>query len=124
MSQLLLVDPPRQHAKSRAALSPAAARASKRYLRHLRRELNALGVMSEVITSGTWPRLRLGSPYTGGDPTGDFEGHLLAADAGAGWSYWWPWVQRIGPVTDPAKAAGIIADELGVEIAAHDKRAS
>jgi len=62
--------------------------------------------------------------YTGWHSTEDFEGHLLAANAGSGWSYWWPWIQRIGPAGDPARAAEIIADELGIEVPAHDGQAA
>jgi hypothetical protein len=30
----------------------------------------------------------------------------------SGW-YWWEWAERIGPVTDPARAADLIAGALG-----------
>jgi hypothetical protein len=106
---------------ARAHRPQAGADAAERYLKALHRELRVLGVPSDIITSGTWPRLRLSSRYTGWDADAGFEGYLLAADvAGTGWSYWWPWIQRISPADDPAKAAEIIADELGVEVPAHD----
>ena len=93
----------------------AADDPAERYLKALRGELHALGMASEVVTSGSEPRLRLGSPYIGWDADSCFEGHVLAAHvSGAGWCYWWPWVQVIGPAEDPVKAAEAIADELGI----------
>lgn len=109
---------------ARAHRTQAPEDPAEHYLEALHRELRALGVRSEIITSGTSPRLRLGSRYTSRNADADFEDHLLAAYvAGTGWSYWWPWIQPIGPADDPAKAAEIIADELGVEVPAHGRQA-
>lgn len=105
---------------SRAHLSQASISTAERYLGALHQELVTLGVPSTIVTSAFWPRLRLRRRYTGWDADGDFEGHLLAANPGTGWSYWWPWIQEIGPASDPAAAAAIIADELGVEMPADD----
>lgn len=124
MSMRFLIQTWRRHT-ARAHRPQAAADAAERYLNALHRELHVLGVPSDIITSGAWPRLRLSSRYTGWDADADFEGYLLAANvAGTGWSYWWPWIQRISPAGDPVKAAQIIADELGVEVPAHDGQAS
>jgi len=45
----------------------------------LQLELDAPGVRSTVITTGTWPRLRLNHRHT--NPAGNFEDNLLAANA-------------------------------------------
>jgi hypothetical protein len=55
----------------------AAGDPAERYLKALRGELHALGMVSEVVTSGSEPRLRLGSPYVGWDADSCFEGHVL-----------------------------------------------
>jgi hypothetical protein len=91
-----------------------------RYLEALHGELHALGMTSEVVTSGSEPRLRLGRPYTRWNADSCFEGHVLAARVShAGWCYWWPWVQVIGTADDPAKAAQVIADEFGIVALRH-----
>ena len=95
------------------------AHAEQQYLEALRRELGALGVPAEISTSGMSSRLRLGGRYISWRIDDGFENNLLAAHvSGAGWQYWWPWIQPIGPVSKPAEVARIIADELGVDCAA------
>jgi hypothetical protein len=109
-------------ARRTAAAAPSSPEAADRHLRALQLELDALGVRSALITAGAWPRLRLDIRYAG--PACGFEDNVLAADAGTGWSYWWPWIQPIGPAGDPAGAAAVIADEFGIEVPARDGRAS
>jgi hypothetical protein len=88
-----------------------AARA-RQHLEALRVELTRCGLESELVTSGSWPRLRLRLPGTLGDV---FDDNVVAAEEGGEWMFFWPWIQRIGTAADPAKAAQIILDELGVE---------
>lgn len=88
----------------------------RRFLEALGAELRALGIESEVITSGARPWLRLGSRPGRWSADSGFEDHVLAAPApGVGWSYWRPTIDLIGPVADPARAAEIIANDLGVD---------
>lgn len=86
---------------------------SWRYLEDLERELRALGVQSELITSGAWPQLQLGRQYSRSNADSTFEDHVLAPSMpGVGWSFWWPIIELIGPARDPAQAARIIADQV------------
>lgn len=86
---------------------------SQHFLEALGRELLALGVNSELITSGSRPRLQLGRWYGCWNADSSFEDHVLAAPVpGAGWSYWWPTIEMIGSAAEPVQAAQIIADQL------------
>jgi hypothetical protein len=79
------------------------------YLSKLGVELSGHGIISELITTGVVPRLRLENiPWDTpqGLANGAFEDHVLAvADAGGTWRFWWPWIEPIGPADDLAGAA-------------------
>jgi len=88
-------------------------------LEALRAELARRGLESELVTSGSWPRLRLKIPGTFGDA---FDDNVVAAESGGRWMFWWPGIELIGPAADPAGAAEIIADELGADMPARGRR--
>lgn len=93
------------------------------YLTRLGEELRKRGVKCELVTTGCAPRLWLDIDWPPrlsgfGDPA--FEDHVLAArDANGRWTFWWPWIEPIGPADDLSRAAdylyrstvGLIADE-------------
>lgn len=77
----------RRHAQG----SRVPADLCRRFLEVLGAELLALGIESEIITSGARPWLRLGSRSGRWNADSSFEDHVLAAPApGVGWSYWRP----------------------------------
>jgi len=75
---------------------------ARQHLEALRVELTRCGLESELVTSGSWPRLRLRLPGTLGDV---FDDNVVAAEAGGEWMFFWPWIEPIGPAGDPAAAA-------------------
>lgn len=102
----------RRHTE-RVGGSRVSADPGQRLLEALGRDLHALGVESELITSGSRPRLQLGRRYGRSNADSSFEDHVLAAPApGGGWSYWWPTIDMISEAGDSARAARIIADQL------------
>ncbi|HUY48034.1 MAG TPA: hypothetical protein VMV92_20295 [Streptosporangiaceae bacterium] len=75
-------------------------------LEKLAAELAARGFEARLFTpQARLPSLTVASPQAA----------LLAETVitGAGW-FWWPWGDRIAPVSDAAAAAGIVARVLGL----------
>ena len=77
------------------------------YLEALRAELARRGVDADLVTSGCLPRLRL-VPGAYGDAF--FDDHVLAAETGGRWMFWWPFIEAIGPADDPAAAADTVVE--------------
>jgi hypothetical protein len=80
------------------------------YLAALHTELGKHGLESELITWAIWPRLRLHACVTHNDRAG-WEDHIIARQTDDGdWWYYYPWIEKIGPVTDLADTTQLLID--------------
>jgi hypothetical protein len=86
---------------------------AERHLTVLHGELLTRGIESEVVKSGFKPRLRIGPVIVDGWGHAAFEDNVVAAQTPEGiWWYWWPWIEKLGPASDPGNVARLLADEF------------
>lgn len=84
------------------------------YLAALRETLMARGLKCELNDRGTWPRLRIQSPFDIDSDVAEFDNNVLAVRCGSGdWWFSWPWSEPISRVTDVTAAADHITENLG-----------
>lgn len=98
-------------AGERAGVNRAdAGRGEEHLLAALRGELARRGVRSDLEQRGLWSRLRVHHPSE--DPAAGFDLNVIVASLAGQRCYCWPRAIPIGPVTQPAQAAGYITATL------------
>ena len=76
-------------------------------------ELAARGWIVRLHATGRLPRLYVRNPAPG---AGGLSEYIYAGPtrSDGSWAYWWPWADKIGPVTDIRQAAEKITRVLAV----------